>query len=120
MSTPVSKMPIEVSAGDLETRYLELGEMAIRHARVPAGTDFGPVLSGLPNDRCPSPHWGIVLEGSLRLVHADGGVEIVRAGDVYHWPAGHTATSDGGARFVEIGPVEPMRQFHDHAQSFFA
>lgn len=120
MATHVDDMPVEVSAGDLETRYLELGEMAIRHARVPAGTDFGPVLAGLPNGRCPSPHWGIVLEGSLRLVHADGSVEVAQAGDVYHWPAGHTATSDGGAVFLEVGPITPMRQFHEHAQSVFA
>jgi hypothetical protein len=113
-------MPVEVSSGDLETRYLELGEMAIRHARVPAGTDFGPVLTGLPDDRCPSPHWGIVLEGSLRLQHADGSVETASAGEVYHWPAGHTATSAEGAVFLEVGPVAPMRQFHDHARSVFA
>ena len=120
MAIPVNEMPLEVSAGELETRYVELGEMAIRHARVPAGTDFGPVLSGLPDDRCPSPHWGIVLEGSLTLVHADGTVEVARAGEVYHWPAGHTAISDDGAVFVEVGPVAPMRQFHQHAQSVFA
>jgi hypothetical protein len=120
MAIPVPDLPIEVSAGELETRYAELGEMAIRHARIPAGTDFGPVLSGLPGDRCPSPHWGIVLEGSLRLEHADGSVEVARAGEVYYWPAGHTATSEEGAVFVEIGPVEPMRQFHDHARSVFA
>lgn len=120
MSTPVSKLPVEVSAGDLETRYVELGDMAIRHARVPAGTDFGPVLAGLPGDRCPSPHWGIVLEGSLRLEHGDGTVEVARAGDVYYWPAEHTATSEGGAVFVEVGPVGPMRQFHEHARAVFA
>jgi hypothetical protein len=120
MAFAVNDLPIEVSAGDLETRYAELGEMAVRHARVPAGTDFGPVLAGLPGDRCPSPHWGIVLEGSLRLEHADGSVEIARAGEVYYWPAGHTATSDEGATFVEIGPVAPMRQFHDHARGVFA
>ena len=109
MAIPVHDMPIEVSAGDLKTRYTELGEMAIRHARIPAGTDFGPVLSGLPGDRCPSPHWGIVLEGSLRLVHADGSVEVARAGDVYPGPAGPTAPSEEGAVFVEVGPVAPMR-----------
>jgi hypothetical protein len=120
MGTHVSELPVEVSAGELETRYVELGDMAIRHARVPAGTDFGPVLSGLPGDRCPSPHWGIVLEGSLELVHADGRVEIARAGEVYHWPAGHTATSAMGAVFLEVGPLAPMRQFHEHARSVFA
>ena len=54
-------MPIEVAQGDLVTRYVELGDMAIRHATLPAGTDMAPVLRGLPDDRCPSPHWGIVL-----------------------------------------------------------
>lgn len=120
MATAITSMPIEVTQGDLETRYLELDDMAIRHVRVPAGTDFGPVLQGLPNDRCPSPHWGIVLEGSLRLEHADGTVETATAGEVYHWPAGHTATSEEGAVFVEIGPVSPMRDFHDHAVRLFS
>ena len=119
MATPIADMPVEVAQGDLETRYLELGDMAIRHARVPDGTDFGPVLQGLPNDRCPSPHWGIVLEGSIRLEHADGTVETGASGEVYHWPAGHTATSAGGAVFLEVGPVSPMRDFHDHAVRLF-
>ncbi len=116
MATAIENLPIEVARGDLVTRYVELGEMAIRHARVPAGTDFGPVLRGLPLDRCPSPHWRIVLEGSLRLEHADGSLESVVAGEVCHWPAGHTATSTDGAVFLEIGPVAPMREFHDHAR----
>ena len=116
MATPVNDMPVEVSAGDLQTRYLELGEMAIRHARVPAGTDFGPVLTGLPDDRCPSPHWGIVLEGSIRVQHADGTEETARAGEVYHWPAGHSAIVDEDLVFIEVGPVGPMRQFSEHAK----
>ncbi len=119
MGTSVSDMPVEVAQGDLETRYLELGDMAIRHARVPAGTDFGPVLQGLPGDRCPSPHWGIVLEGSVRLEHVDGTIETAVAGEVFHWPAGHTATSADGAVFLEVGPVSPMRDFHDHAMGVF-
>ncbi|MFG2443824.1 cupin domain-containing protein [Nocardia fluminea] len=119
MATPIEDLPLEVAQGEMQTRYIELGDMAVRHARVPAGTDFGPVLQGLPDDRCPSPHWGIVLEGSLRLEHADGTVETANAGEVYYWPAGHTATSAGGAVFLEVGPVAPMRQFHDHALRLF-
>ncbi len=120
MATPIADIPVEVSQGDLETRYLELGDMAIRYARVPAGTDFGPVLKGLPDDRCPSPHWGIVLEGSIRLEHADDTVETATAGEVYHWPAGHTATTADGVVFLEVGPVTPMRAFHDHAMELFS
>lgn len=116
MGTPISNLPVEIAQGDLETRYIEFGDMAIRHAKVPAGTDMTPVLKGLPGDRCPSPHWGIVLEGAIRIHHADGSVETVGAGEVYYWPAGHTGDTDQGVVFLEIGPVEPMRQFGEHAK----
>jgi hypothetical protein len=82
MATPIKDLPVEFAQGDLETRCVELGDMAILRARIPAGTDFGSVLKGLPNDCCPSPHWGIVLEGSIRLEHADGTVEAASAGEV--------------------------------------
>lgn len=117
MKSHPENLPIELKAGELITRYVEWGDMAVRHASVPAGTDMGPVLEGLPGDRCPSDHWGIVLEGSLRLTHADGTDEITRAGELYYWPAGHTAVSDDGAVFIEVGPVEAMRAFGDHAKT---
>lgn len=115
MTTPLDDLPIELDQGDLVTRYTEWGEMGVRYARLPAGTDMTPVLQGLPGDRCPSDHWGIVLEGSITLVHEDGAKEISRAGDVYHWPAGHTAFTDEPVAFLEIGPRGPMRQFSEHA-----
>jgi hypothetical protein len=71
----IDAKPIEIDNGDLQTRYLEMGDMAIRHACVPAGADMAPLLAGLPRDRCPSPHWGLVLEGSIRMEHADGSIE---------------------------------------------
>lgn len=120
MATPVNDLPIEISQGDLETRYAEWGDMAVRHARVPAGTDFSPVLAGLPGDRCPSPHWGIVLEGRIRLTHHDGTEEVARAGELYHWPAGHTAVTEEDTVFIEVGPIGPMREFSDHARRLFA
>lgn len=120
MATPVDDIPVEIAQGDLETRYLELGAMAIRHARVPAGTDMGPLLQGLPGDRCPSEHWGMVLEGAIDLHHADGSTETARAGEVYYWPAGHTATTDEAVVFIEVGPVAQMRQFSEHAKKVFA
>ncbi len=120
MATSVDALPVEIDNGDLQTRYVELGGMAIRHARVPAGADMGPLLQGLPGDRCPSDHWGMVLEGSIRVVHADGTVEVARAGEVYHWPAGHTATTDEPVVFLEVGPVGPMREFNEHVRAIFA
>lgn len=56
MHQSLSTLATEVQQGQLVTRYAEWDNMAVRHARVPAGTDFSPVLAGLPGDRCPSPH----------------------------------------------------------------
>lgn len=119
MATAIDNLPIEIAQGELETRYIELGDMAIRHLKVPGGTDMTPVLQGLPDDRCPSPHWGIVLEGSIDMIHADGSEETVEAGQVYHWPAGHTGITDKGVVFIEVGPIGPMRQFGEHAKKLF-
>jgi hypothetical protein len=120
MSTPLNDLPVELDQGALVTRYVEWGEMAVRYARLPADTDMTPVLQGLPGDRCPSEHWGIVLEGSITLVHADGTREVSRAGEAYHWPAGHTAFTDEPTAFLEIGPRDPMRQFGEHAKAKLA
>ncbi len=120
MKQRIEDLPIEIRSGDLETRYVEWGDMALRWASVPPGTDMGPVLQGLPDDRCPSNHWGLVLDGSLVLEHADGTTEETVAGEAYYWPAGHTATSRTGAVFLEVGPVETMRQFSQHARALFA
>lgn len=115
MKEPLHDLPTELDLGDLVTRYAEWGDMAVRYVRLPAGTDMGPVLQGLPQDRCPSAHWGMVLEGAITLEHADGTRETTRAGEVYYWPGGHTAWTDEGTAFLEVGPVAAMRQFGEHA-----
>ena len=120
MRGPLNELPIELHEGDLVTRCIEWGDMALRYARVPAGTDLSPVLTGLPGNRCPSPHWGVVLEGELHLLHADGTEEVARAGDAYYWPAGHTAWMEQDAVFLEIGPVPAMRQFGDYVKAMIS
>ena len=120
MNGALDDLPIELQAGDLITRYTEWGDMALRFARVPAGTDMGPVLVGLPGDRCPSPHWGIVLTGAVWITAEDGEETVTRAGEAYYWPAGHTARMDEETAFLEIGPVAAMRQFSEHAKAKFA
>src|ERR1700712_217849 len=87
MNGALETLPVEGGQGPLVTRYAEWGEMAVRYARVPAGTDMGPLLEGLPGDRCPSPHWGVVLEGAVHVLNADGTEETTRAGEAYYWPA---------------------------------
>ena len=95
MHVSIPEMPLELAAGELETRYVEYGDMAIRHARVPAGGDMAPLLAGLP----------------------DGTEETVSEGEVYHWAPGHTGVTENGVTFLEIGPCGPMRQFGEHART---
>ncbi len=53
------------------------------------------------------------------MEHADGTFETVNAGEVYHWPAGHTATTDQPVVFLEVGPTEHMREFNEHVRAMF-
>ena len=66
------------------------------------------------------PALGIVLKGAVHLTAADGTEETTRAGEAYYWPAGHTARMDEETAFLEIGPLEEMRQFSEHAKALFA
>ena len=41
--------------------------MAVVHVKLAKGSDFTPVLKGLPDDLCQCPHWGYILSGSLTI-----------------------------------------------------
>ena len=70
-----------------------MAQTGVRCVSVPAGTDFGPLLRNLPEDRCQGPHWGYVLKGRLRIQYASG-EEVLSAGDFYHMPPGHTGIAE--------------------------
>lgn len=91
-----------------------LGGMAVGYVEAPAGADFTPLFAGLPNDMCPSPHWGYLLEGSLSIKYADGKEETVNAGEVFYWPAPHTGMTAKGAKFIDFSPEAEFKQVMDH------
>ncbi len=105
MHATTSDVPIEMQAGELETRGINWGDICVRTLVLPAGTDFRPLMKGLPDDRCQCPHWGYVLEGSITVRYADGTEEITRAGELYYWPGDHTGWTDEGVTFVEFSPA---------------
>lgn len=104
----------EMKTGGIETRGDDWGDQRVRHIELPPGTDFTPLLEGLPGDLCQCPHWGYVLEGSITLRFADGTQEVTRAGELYYWPAGHTGWTDEGVSFIEISPVHEIRDVMEH------
>jgi hypothetical protein len=90
--------------------------MRVSLVSVPAGTDFSPLLRGLPEDRCQGPHWGYVLKGRLRIQYADG-EEVLRAGDFYHMPPGHTGIAEEDTEFLEVAPPGLHDDFLNAARS---
>jgi hypothetical protein len=108
------QMPIELQAGEIETRAFEGGDVLVRHIQLPAGTDFTPLFVGLPDDRCQSAHWGYVVSGSIRVRYADGTEELNQAGDLYYWPAGHTGWTEEGVTFIEFSPTADIAPVLEH------
>ena len=50
---------------------------------------MAPLLKGLPDDRCPCPHWGYVLKGTVTFTFADRS-ETFETGESFYISPGHT------------------------------
>ena len=114
MRASVEEIPLELQLDAIETRGIEWEDQLVRHVDLPPGVDFTPLFRGLPGDLCQCPHWGYIVEGSIHLRYADGTEEVNRAGDVFHWPGGHTGWTDEGVVFVEFSPSEQIRPVLEH------
>src|SRR4051794_3604986 len=115
MRATKNELPIMLEAGAASIRGADWGEMRAALVAVPAGTDFAPLLKGLPGDLCQGAHWGYVLKGSLHVRYANGEEETLRAGDFYHLPAGHTGIAEEDTEFLEISPPAAHQTFLDNA-----
>jgi hypothetical protein len=91
----------------------ELDGYTVSMVEVGADTDLTPLLQGLPDNHCPSPHWGYVTRGSLWFRYGDR-EEVFSAGDAFYVPAGHTAGAREGAAFVIFSPSEVMATVEAH------
>jgi hypothetical protein len=87
-----------------EGRFEQLGEYTVAFERFEEDMDAAPLFRGLPDDRWQSPHWGIVVKGSITFRYADG-EETVQAGDVYYAPPGHTPVVTAGSEVIEFSPT---------------
>jgi hypothetical protein len=92
-----------------EGRYEQVGDYTIGFERFDADIDAAPLFQGLPDDRCQSPHWGLVLAGSITFRYADG-QETIEAGEAYYAPPGHTPVLAAGTEIVEFSPTDLLQQ----------
>ncbi|RPI14421.1 MAG: cupin domain-containing protein [Lysobacterales bacterium] len=114
MKQPIEQLPIRLEAGGVCIQAQDWGDLNVARIRFPKGADATPLLEGLPQNLCQCPHWGTVLRGSIHVRYADGREEVVRAGEVYYWPAGHTVWVDEDYEAVEFSPAGPMGDVIDH------
>jgi hypothetical protein len=120
MHAAENELDVELEVGDIHTRGEEWGGQLVRHLSLPPGADFRPLFEGLPGNACHSAHWGYVLTGSITVRYEDGTEEVSRAGDLYHWPAGHTGWTDEGVTFIEFSPAEDLRPVLEHGAAQLA
>ena len=114
MKSNVENLPIASEALGEMIRGQDWGGMTTAYMQYPAGLDFGPLLEGLERDHCQCPHWGFVIEGSIRVNYEDGTEEVVGAGEIYYWPSGHTVFVEEAVRMVEFSPHDQMSQVLGH------
>ena len=90
------------------------GRISGEYFSLAAGTDLAPLLQGLKDDLCQSPHWGYLVEGKLTVDFADGNRETVAASDLFYWPPGHTVRADEDAEIILFSPDHEHTQVMDH------
>ena len=86
--TTVSKVE---DYGPLEERREDLADTTIQFLTTHQDLDATPLMKGLPDDRCSSPHWGYVFKGRLTF-DCGGHEEVFEAGDAFYLSPGHIPT----------------------------
>jgi hypothetical protein len=110
-------LPDRLNTGGIRFQSQDWGALNVSHIHLPAGADAKPLLEGMPDNLCPVPHWGMVLEGSIKVEYSDGSAETVNEGEVYYWPPGHTISVDQEYRSIEFSPRDGMGKLLDHLRS---
>ena len=107
MHAAADEMAVELEVGDIHTKGEDWGGQVVRHLRPARRHRLHARCSRASPATCASaPHWGYVIDGSIHVRYADGTEEVSRAGDLYHWPGGHTGWTDEGVIFIEFSPAD--------------
>lgn len=91
-----------------EGHYGEAGAYTIGFESYTEDQDPAPLFKGLPNDRCQSPHWGVVLKGRLIYRYGDGSEDVIEAGEAYYAAPDHTPVLTAGTEIVEFSPTADL------------
>ncbi|MEX0322006.1 MAG: cupin domain-containing protein [Puniceicoccaceae bacterium] len=93
------------------------GNIAGEYFSLSEGVDFAPLLKGLDNDLCHSPHWGYLIQGEIIVTYTDGSEETVSGGDLFFWPPGHTIRITADAEVILFSPQHEHCAVVDHVKA---
>lgn len=112
-----SDAPIAIEGDGVELRIHELGgDMTAAFVRLPKGADLRAALVGMPEDRCPCPHWGYLLSGMVRI-HTASGPEDYEAGQAFYWGPGHAPEALEDAEDVDFSPTREFTPVIEHIKA---
>jgi len=89
--------------GPVEDRHEDIEGYTVNFVSFRQDIDGGPLLKGLPGDRCQCPHWGYVLKGRITYRFADH-EEVFEAGDAFYLPPGHIPLAEAGSELLQFSP----------------
>jgi len=119
-----NEIPVKINApGAVARQQTDFGDasgygtIGAEYFSMAQGTDISPLLQGLENDLCQSPHWGYLIEGHLTVTFGDGSDEQVSSGDLFYWPPGHTVKVDEDAEIILFSPQAEHTPVIDHIKS---
>jgi hypothetical protein len=98
-----------------EERVVEVGNMVVSQVRGHKGWTAEDTFAGLPDNMCQAPHWGVVLEGKVRIVTKDGSIDCVK-GDAYYQAVPHRVEWLEDSVLVEFTPREEFWFMTDWAE----
>ena len=121
MRIPKTDIPVKVEApGAVARQKVDFGDatdygvMGAEYFSLAAGADMAPLLAGLENDMCHSPHWGYMIQGEVTVTYKDGTEEQAVGGDMFYWPPHHSVKVSKDAEFVLFSPQHEHTPVMDH------
>lgn len=109
MRASKNDLPKTLESNEIVIQEAEWGNMHVGYETYNEFSDIGPLLKGLPDDRCQSPHWGYVIKGRMQIKYKDH-EEVVNAGDAYYLAPGHIAVMEAGTEIIEFSPKAEYRK----------
>ena len=101
--------PVVVDTPFYRGKAVQLGDVTVMFETFPEEQDATPFFRGLPDDRCPCPHWGLVVSGSWTAHYRDHD-ETFEAGDVFYSPPGHLPSCTAGTKLITFSPTRELAE----------